>query len=352
MRNFSVVLKDMNPDVEIGWRHELQPHSDWIENYVVLEAEGKSSIAFYEYYWDAYMIHELELQGLADWLMKASAGAKSFYGQEKDLAEKYEKLGVDIFKDGEFRSGGYLVLLGRIGQVVKWLRFLPFLGSRILNPLLKLSIGRVSKYNAALMGDLVTYTGADIRSKSYGIRQNVLKGAVEELRLLLELEEPHYEQIIVVAHSLGTLIAYDALNRINQAMNVQGGIPESQASKLAGLVTFGSPLDKTAFFFREQAADEEYVRRQILAHFHGFKRHVLPADKGTIDIKNPIKFHLEKARWLNFYHVEDLVSGSLDAFEVDQNIQSTEEVTGPGDAHRSYWTWKQMYTDIAAEFFQ
>jgi len=346
VRGFWEVLKEQNQASKIRWKHKLQRHKDWIENYISLAPKGKPTLDFYEYYWDCYMVHEVTIEDVFDWLNKASAGARRFYAKMPELATEYEELGVDLFKDGEFKSGGYLILLGWLGRV---LRVLPLLRIPIADSLIKPLLSVASKVIVDLLGDVVIYTTADVRSRNYEIRQKVLRGAVEELRLLLE--NNYYEQIIVVGHSLGSVIAYDALNRITHDMNAKGGISPELAPKIVGLVTFGSPLDKIAFFFQEHTADEEYVRRQILAHFHGFKSLPLPGDQKPISIENPIQPYLDGARWLNFYHLQDPISGPLDAYRVDRNICCEKEVQRPDEAHSCYWTCDQMYRDIAAEFF-
>jgi pimeloyl-ACP methyl ester carboxylesterase len=201
-----------------------------------------------------------------------------------------------------------------------------------------------------VMGDIVIYTTADVRSNSYAIRQRLLGGAVETLKLLLERDE--YDQIIIVGHSLGTLIAYDALNRIILDMNVEGGVHPRNARKLAGFVTFGSPLDKVAFFFREHMPADAYVRRQILAHLHGLKSRPFPGDRNIVDIDNPIQPHMKQLCWLNFYHERDPVSGHLDAYDVDQNILCAAHVKQASKAHVIYWIHDPMYEAIGDRFFK
>ena len=58
------------------------------------------------------------------------------------------------------------------------------------------------------------------------------------------------KKIIIVGHSLGSVIAFDTLNRITHAANIDQEKWRS-VGKIEGLITFGSPLDKLAFSFRE-----------------------------------------------------------------------------------------------------
>jgi len=349
VRGFRKVLLGSNPDLDAWWRHKLQRHEDWIEHYVSLAPEGRPKLDFYEYYWDLHVDHEVDLREVTKWLDQVSDSAKRFYGKQPELAREHEQKGVDLFKDGDFKVGGYFVPLGWVGRLLRSLQRIGLARIPVLSTIVRLFLNRASRFMAEMMGDVVIYTGADVRSRSYGIRQRVLTGAVEELMLLLKRDD--YEQIVVVGHSLGSLIAYDAFNRIIRDVNAAGGLRLEQAQKLVGLVTFGSPLDKVAFYFREHSPDEAYVRRQILAQLHGFRSRAWPGDQKIINIDNPMQSHLDKVRWLNFYHLQDPVSGHLDAYDVDRNILCEEKVDGPAEAHRVYWDYDRMYEEISAEFF-
>jgi uncharacterized C2H2 Zn-finger protein len=217
------------------------------------------------------------------------------------------------------------------------------------------------------MQDVTIYCTTYTRAKNYQIRQEVLKGAVNQLKLLRDMEY----NIIVVGHSLGSVIAYDALNRLivdmsaevrKTGINQKDDLPEN-VLPVIGLVTFGSVLDKVAFFFREHTADEAYVRRQILNHFHIFGRIVrcpfchdkeFPNEKeltnhinkdhetyecsnsqcdnrvnqgdrvcprcktvlkDPVRIDNPVHNFLDGITWLNVHHPNDHYGGRLDAYK-------------------------------------
>lgn len=347
------VLKEQNPGIH--WQHRLRRRKDWIENYVSLALDGKPTIDFYEYYWDCYIVHKVTGDEAIDWLARTSAGAKEFYKEQPKLAKKYQDLGIDLFKDGEFRSNGYVrVLLGSLAEAPLLRPLVPLLENvPRVGPILKAIIGWVSKLVIGYLNDIAIYTTADPRSDHYEVREKVLSGAVEELSLLLENkdQEKDYQRIIVVGHSLGSVIGYDALNRINHDMNVSGGISEKVSGKIAGFVTFGSPLDKITFYFREQVADDNFVQSQILEHFHGFKRLPPPKCAGPT-IECPTKPFLDGARWLNFWHRGDWISGSLDAYAGVENIECKESARGVGKAHKSYWTSDHMYHEIAEAFLK
>ena len=90
---------------------------------------------------------------------------------------------------------------------------------------------------------------------------------------------------LVAGHSLGSQVAYDCINKLNLLINQEQiehynyraectllkykGLKID--NQLSGFITFGCPLDKIIFFLRENVPDNEYVRQQMLDHFHGFQ---------------------------------------------------------------------------------
>lgn len=349
VRGFRHVLKVSNPGLDRWWRHELERRPTSIQHSISVTPDGRPKLAFYEYYWDCYVDREIALPEIIKWLYQVSDSAKRFYREHQDLAREHQEQGSELFKDGDFRVGGYFVPLGWVGWVLRALLRIGFARIPVLSMAIAVVLRRVTKLIAELMGDVVIFTTADARSRNHDTRERLLKGAVEELRPLLETDD--YEQVIVVGHSLGSLIAYDALNRIIVDMNAEGGIRPQNGHKITGMVTLGSPLDKAAFYFREHTGDHEFVRRQILRHVHGFKGAPYLEDESPISIDSPIQANLEEAQWLNFYHLQDPVSGHLDAYQVDKNILCEEQVEGPAEAHRMYWTYDRVYEEIGAAFF-
>jgi len=363
VRGFREYLrKHSNQDLDDCWRHELLWHDQrgerpsWAENYISLKRNGEPTIDFYEYYWDCYMDHEISFTDAIKWLGKASDGAKRFYSDPKNR-ERWER-------DDDAKAARFLSWLGPFGWALTVLKYLGLMkipyASQIAAALLALISGPLRR----VMQDIAIYCTTDTRAKNYRVRQEVVRGAVEQLKMLLEMDY----NIVVVGHSLGSVIAYDALNRIIMDTttngNREGGIDREYAQRIIGLVTFGSVLDKVAFFFREHTADEQYVRRQILNHFHIFGRIVrcpfcpqscakeFPNEseltvhinqehstyccsqcdalvkqgdvicpgckailKDPIRIYNTIENFLDTTKWLNVHHPKDLYGGRLDAYK-------------------------------------
>lgn len=161
-------------------------------------------------------------------------------------------------------------------------------------------------------------------------------------------DEKNYDTVILAGHSLGSAIAYDTMNRVHKK-------PEWNADfegRIKGLITFGSPLDKIAFFFREQTLDKACIRRQILDHIHSFKRKELCFQENSIEVKDETRHNVEDVRWINFYDSNDPVSGHLDFYEVDENVRLKMGKKWGTRSHEAYWGYPEMYEKIRDTFLK
>ncbi len=345
VRNFWKTLMKNNPGSNIAIKHYVRPRTDngkeWTENFISLVKDGQSDCAidFYEYYWAYKMEGEITFQELVDWLVKTSDGAEKFYKQNNELVKKYEG------KSGDF---WYLKHLGCIMRALAFFRVLKIPYFDCIRPFVKPFLSKATQLFVDYMGDVAIYTTTDVKSKHYHVRNSILTDAVKEVKALIGNDR--YKNVIIAGHSLGSVIAYDTLNRVNHALNLNQ--KEWQfANKINGLVTFGSPLDKTAFFFREHTPDEQYVRRQILDHFHSFKGRDLNLKREEVKVEDPIMPLLDnQIHWINFWDGKDPVSGHLDFYVVDKNIQVNMGAKY-GVAHIAYWEYEKMYEAICGYYF-
>lgn len=207
------------------------------------------------------------------------------------------------------------------------------------------------------IGDVAVYVSAHKLSKfdqlRDAIKQTVLNvmGAVYAAKSPLEErsdrahESPlhdgwkfRYKKIIVVGHSLGSVISYDLLNQLlleDELNGIQPGATSAgplyirDRTKL--LLTFGSPLDKIAYLFRIKKSTDE-LRDAAIAAWQPMIR----------------DYDFRPDRWLNIYSWMDLFSAPLhfyddptdpdngDARRVDNRVDWQAWV--PIVAHTAYWT--------------
>lgn len=212
----------------------------------------------------------------------------------------------------------------------------------------------VSNFLVKFMGDVAVYVNADAKAKSYVARSAILDGATKALTQLLTSDD--YDNVVLVGHSLGSVIAYDTINEIITAVSAQSNPGEerevslsyAQLKKLTGLVTFGSPLDKIYYFFREHVAPDQAIRGQILSMLHSFRK--APSGRKYGDFKfTYTRPRLEQLRWLNAWSPLDPVSARLHFYDVD--VQKWFWYWRPVLAHLSYWDDPRFYRFIARELF-
>jgi hypothetical protein len=106
----------------------------------------------------------------------------------------------------------------------------------------------LTRFLVRSVGDVALYAlGADPRHRFAPARRDILDRVAWQLARL----EQDYDEVFVAGHSLGSVIAYDALNErvgLDWARGRKRG-----ARKISGFLAFGSPLDKFYYFFRRQS---------------------------------------------------------------------------------------------------
>jgi hypothetical protein len=216
------------------------------------------------------------------------------------------------------------------------------------------------------VGDLTVYVAADQKEASYKARSAILKDSSAALTRLLAGRQ--YDQVILAGHSLGSVIAYDTINELlSQTWAApdqvdQGPHPSLSRSDLmglGGLVTFGSPLDKIFYFFREHVGPEQAVRAQILSFLHSFMRGRSGREYGDLQFTytdpdppgaEPSAFPVlaKDFRWLNVWSPMDPVSGRLRFYRLDDRDRLCRGYFPRwGVAHLAYWTDKKFYEFVA-----
>jgi hypothetical protein len=253
----------------------------------------------------------------------------------------------------------------------------------------------ISAQFANVVGDIVIYNTSDAKSSFYEVRKNILHGAVESVRYLIEPPKKEncerlYGRVILAGHSLGTQIAYDTINRINHLINFEAiscirkdgvlldekGNPDPEnrhiSSILGGFVTFGSPLDKIAFFLREHVHRENSLMLQIINDYHSFRQRdwydITGSNALDIQVQKTITRLFENIPWRNYYDKRDYVSGSLDFYDGVLNVDCG-YATNPikrlkkgmivpctsgmfSFTHSWYWDNEAMFKDIIENFLR
>jgi hypothetical protein len=186
-------------------------------------------------------------------------------------------------------------------------------------------------------GDVAAYVSSHTVDRFYDVREKIQEACLRVAAHVYEAKAadlPRYKRVIVVGHSLGSVLAYDTLNRMVLRDRLSGGTLRV-ADRTPLLLTFGSPLDKTAFLFRTQlpAAD---VR------------------EGLAEARQPLihDYAYRPRRWINIWSPNDIVCGPLEFYDLPtakkdpavepkgrriRNLKDP-EASMPLAAHTQYWT--------------
>ena len=70
--------------------------------------------------------------------------------------------------------------------------------------------GKADKFFVDYVGDVAIYTTTDWKATHFAVRDQILREAEANIWDLLD----RYERVILVGHSLGSVIAYDVLSRV------------------------------------------------------------------------------------------------------------------------------------------
>jgi hypothetical protein len=191
------------------------------------------------------------------------------------------------------------------------------------------------------VGDAAIYVSSHKLNRFHGTRQAIKTTSLDVARAVYE--HGGCDRHILMGHSLGSVIAYDTLNRLIVDDELQEGRLRV-AGRTALLLTFGSILDKTAFLFRAQSEFSD-VREAL-------------ASAGQPLISDPAA----RPRWVNIHSRDDVLSGTLDYYDVPagprrravepdlpRRIENLNDPNAwiPILAHDQYWTNELLLDTLA-----
>ena len=184
----------------------------------------------------------------------------------------------------------------------------------------------------SFVGDVAAYVSPHKLDKFADIRRQIKKTVCDDARALYAAKDadgaPYYDGVIIVGHSLGSVVAYDTLNTL---LAEDATAPKEARVDVAArtplLLTFGSPLDKTAFVFATSAKKGSATREAL-------------ASLGQPLIQAA---EYRRVRWVNVHASADIISGRLDLYDdpagnapaVDNRPDPA--ATTPLLAHNEFW---------------
>ena len=181
-------------------------------------------------------------------------------------------------------------------------------------------------------GDVAAYISTHTLDRFQEIRTKIKERVGTVAKAIYASNE--YEGVVWVGHSLGSVVAYDALNTLIMDDELANR-PARAVERTKLLLTFGSPLDKIAFIFASQWVSATETREALAASFQ------------------PLILDYQRFRnipWINIWSPADIVSGDLDFYDdlsksngrEVQNMVDTRATT-PLLAHIEYWQNRLLY---------
>ena len=152
------------------------------------------------------------------------------------------------------------------------------------------------------VGDVAIYLSAHKANRFYEARQAIQKTARDLAHFVFDRRgadgESLYPRVVLAGHSLGSVIGYDALNRLLLEDRTTG-TDRQVRRRTAAFITYGSPLDKTAYVFRTQRRKDGSLREAMAAGAQP-----LIQDRSA-----------RLLPWINVFARADWIGGDLDYYD-------------------------------------
>lgn len=193
------------------------------------------------------------------------------------------------------------------------------------------------------MGDVAAYVSAHWLDRFNDLRKKIKEAAFKQAQAVYSVAD--YQRIAMVGHSLGSVITYDTLNAlinedvIGKAKDLAGN-PLDVVGRTKLLLTFGSPLDKTAFIFATQWANTTATREALAASLQPLISEYLP---------------YRNIKWINVHAPRDIVCAHLDFYDDPGNSnakgRTVKNVADPDAlipliAHIEYWQNETLFDEL------
>ena len=206
----------------------------------------------------------------------------------------------------------------------------------------------IQKWFVEYLGDVEVYTSASDSGVNRDVRAKIIGEAQCKLETILKRtnaqttgsgdDVPYYDDVIIIGHSLGSVIAYDVLCRV---LRHEGGPPAADARRrVTQLYTVGSPLDKIWYFFRDRSQVDNPLYQGILGKLKGVKASGMT--------NSP----LSDINWTNIWVFTDIVSGGLGEYgDLVENIHLNSMLLPPFVNHVQYWASGNVMKRLGERIF-
>lgn len=205
--------------------------------------------------------------------------------------------------------------------------------------LLALGSWVVKLFLVEYVGDVAAYVSSHSLDRFNDLRLRIKATVFTIAKAIYAQKDQPYDGVILAGHSLGSVITYDTLNALIND-DALSGRPLNILGRTRLLLTFGSPLDKTAYIFANQWANTTDTREALAASLQ------------------PLILDYAQFRgidWVNVYSCFDIVSNCLkfyddehDALYDERRVQNRPDrwAITPLLAHIEYWRNTEIFLHI------
>ena len=159
-------------------------------------------------------------------------------------------------------------------------------------------------------GDVQIYCTRDENSTFFDYRERIIDVAVEAMRRAISPAANGgqvYDAVIILAHSLGATVAMDALMRLYQ-LREQGAIKTEDFERIRVLLTLGSSLEKTKYFFDVTSASQSAAHIQWNNDVYGA---LFTADPAVLELPNDRGTGI---LWGNYWYFQDPICNEIASY--------------------------------------
>jgi hypothetical protein len=200
----------------------------------------------------------------------------------------------------------------------------------------------ITRFTTRYLGDVVAWATYEETDAKHRVRSAILSEGVAQLRHVLA--DPRCRRVVVVGHSLGTTVAYDALLGLGQralARSGDRGVQE-EIAKLDQFVTLASPVDTVHSMFESHVAKH-----------HRYSR-VFEGLRGDVGGPPFSRRRRPQVHWVNVWDRADIISGPLfspnqkraSAMPVDNVEVRSLSFPDPASSHVAYFAHRDVITLI------
>jgi pimeloyl-ACP methyl ester carboxylesterase len=180
--------------------------------------------------------------------------------------------------------------------------------------LARVFFGGARRFLAEFIGDVQVYTNRDELSTHFVAREGVLTAAEQVFETV---DRRGYEGVVVVGHSLGSVVALDALERLDAR-------DSDILSRVDAIVTFGTALEKVKYFFSRESDSYSAMavrrlkeRERAIAEAGGIEdiRQSVAVAQSLQTLERAVDLAGGKRRaWVNLWYANDVVANPITSF--------------------------------------